>query len=172
MGSPPLHSSSSPSSWLQWTTTSSPTFQRLTLEPTAQTIRTRRNRRCDRGSCGRRGSKRARRAPPRRRCNSPWPPSPKPARRGCEGPSRHDLDLHGLFRRPMPVLAQDPGVHRRRHVTDANPADFVEILFGAAAGDRRPWGEYSWLAQGPAFRLRTGIGLSIATHNQPLRLKA
>jgi hypothetical protein len=38
IGSPPLHSSSSPSSWLQWTTTSSPTFQRFTLEPTAQTM--------------------------------------------------------------------------------------------------------------------------------------
>ena len=38
IGSPPLHSSSSPSSWLQWMTTSSPTFQRFTLEPTAQTM--------------------------------------------------------------------------------------------------------------------------------------
>ena len=38
IGSPPLHSSSSPSSWLQWMTTSSPTFQRLTLAPTAQTM--------------------------------------------------------------------------------------------------------------------------------------
>jgi hypothetical protein len=38
IGSPPLHSSSSPSSWLQWITTSSPTFQRLTLSPTAQTM--------------------------------------------------------------------------------------------------------------------------------------
>jgi hypothetical protein len=38
IGSPPLHSSSSPSSWLQWTTTSSPHFQRFTLRPTAQTI--------------------------------------------------------------------------------------------------------------------------------------
>ena len=47
-----------------------------------------------------------------------------------EGPGRHDLDLHGLFRRPMPVLAHDPGVHRRRHVTERrNFADFVEILF-------------------------------------------
>ena len=38
IGSPPLHSSSSPSSWLQWMTTSSPTFQRFTLSPTAQTM--------------------------------------------------------------------------------------------------------------------------------------
>src|SRR3954454_12256158 len=38
IGSPPLHSSSSPSSWLQWMTTSSPTFQRFTFEPTAQTM--------------------------------------------------------------------------------------------------------------------------------------
>ena len=38
MGSPPLHSSSSPSSWLQCTTTSSPTLKRFTLEPTAQTM--------------------------------------------------------------------------------------------------------------------------------------
>src|SRR4026207_1553596 len=38
VGSPPLHSSSSPSSWLQWMTTSSPTFQRFTLAPTAQTM--------------------------------------------------------------------------------------------------------------------------------------
>ena len=38
IGSPPLHSSSSPSSWLQWMTTSSPTFQRVTFEPTAQTM--------------------------------------------------------------------------------------------------------------------------------------
>src|SRR5229473_3084291 len=35
IGSPPLHSSSSPSSWLQCTTTSSPTFQRFTLAPIA-----------------------------------------------------------------------------------------------------------------------------------------
>ena len=38
IGSPPLHSSSSPSSWLQWMTTSSPTFQRFTLAPIAQTM--------------------------------------------------------------------------------------------------------------------------------------
>ena len=38
MGSPPLQCSSSPSSWLQCTTTSSPTFQRVTFEPTAQTM--------------------------------------------------------------------------------------------------------------------------------------
>ncbi len=34
----PDGSSSWPSSWWQWTTTSSPTFQRFTLEPTAQTM--------------------------------------------------------------------------------------------------------------------------------------
>ena len=38
IGSPPLHSSSSPSSWLQWITTSSPTFQLRTFSPTAQTM--------------------------------------------------------------------------------------------------------------------------------------
>ena len=47
-----------------------------------------------------------------------------------EGPCRHDLDLHGLLGRSMPVLAHDPGIHRRGHVTHRrNLADFVEILF-------------------------------------------
>ena len=46
-----------------------------------------------------------------------------------EGPCRHDLDLHGLFRRSVPFLAHDPGVHRRRHVTHRRDlADFVKIL--------------------------------------------
>src|SRR5580698_10872133 len=46
-----------------------------------------------------------------------------------QGPCGHDFDLHGLLWRSMPVLAHDPGVHRRRHVTERrNLADFVQIF--------------------------------------------
>src|SRR5713226_3493247 len=38
IGSRPLHSGHCPQLWLQWTTTSSPTFQRFTWSPTFQTI--------------------------------------------------------------------------------------------------------------------------------------
>ena len=37
IGSSPLHSAHSPQLWLQWMTTSSPTFQRVTPGPTAAT---------------------------------------------------------------------------------------------------------------------------------------
>ena len=46
-----------------------------------------------------------------------------------EGPGRHDLDLHRLFRRPVPFLAHDPRVHRLRHMAERGDfADLVEIL--------------------------------------------
>ncbi len=46
-----------------------------------------------------------------------------------ERPGRHDLDLHRLFRRPVALLADGPGVHRLRHVAErGNFADLVEIL--------------------------------------------
>ena len=46
-----------------------------------------------------------------------------------ERPGRHDLDLHRLFRRPVPLLADGPGVHRLRHMAQRRDfADFVEIL--------------------------------------------
>ena len=46
-----------------------------------------------------------------------------------ELPGRHDLDLHRLFRRPVPLLADGPGVHRLRHMAErGNFADLVEIL--------------------------------------------
>ena len=46
-----------------------------------------------------------------------------------ELPGRHDLDLHRLFRRPMPLLADGPGVHRLRHMAQRRDfADLVEIL--------------------------------------------
>ena len=84
-----------------------------------------------------------------------------------ERPGRHDLDLHGLLRRPMPVLAHDPRVHRRRNVTERrNLADLVEILdlrrcerLGA------PRGECSWLPHGSFRRGWAGIGFVVAPHN-------
>ena len=42
---------------------------------------------------------------------------------------RHDLQLHGLLRRPVTVAPDDPGVHVLRHVSERrNFPDFVEIL--------------------------------------------
>src|ERR1700722_6665208 len=74
----------------------------------------------------------------------------------------------------MSVLAHDPGVHRRRHMTQRrNLADFVEILvlrrgkrFGAHGTS------VHGSLRGPGGAAGTGIACSIAAHNQPLRLNA
>ena len=46
-----------------------------------------------------------------------------------ELPGRHDFDLHGLVGRTVPLLADGPGIHVLRHMTERrNLADLVEIL--------------------------------------------
>ena len=51
---------------------------------------------------------------------------------GVELPGRHDLDLHGLVGRTVAILADRPGIHVLRHVTERrNLADLVEIFDGA-----------------------------------------
>ena len=54
---------------------------------------------------------------------------------GVELPGRHDLNLHGLVGRTVTLLADRPGIHVFRHVTERRIlADLVEIFDGPAAG--------------------------------------
>ena len=47
----------------------------------------------------------------------------------ADRPGRHHLALHRSFRRPVTLLADRPGVHVRRHVTERRHlADIVEVL--------------------------------------------
>ena len=51
---------------------------------------------------------------------------------GVELPGRHDLDLHGLVGRTVAILADRPGIHVLRHMTERRDlADLVEIFDGA-----------------------------------------
>ena len=55
-----------------------------------------------------------------------------------ERPGRHDLDLHRLLGRTVPLLAHHPGVHRRRHM--AERAEFRRSRRGLSSRRRRKGG--------------------------------
>ena len=165
IGSPPLHSSSSPSSWLQWTTTSSPTFQRFTFDPTAQTIARgvrsgdmvglfvdveHRNRLAERGpDAVVVDARRPSRKPARRGCRAARSARPRPAstaRAGraapCAPPRRTSTPAHGRaggFRRSRRGPSSRP--RSERGLSAAPPPERMAMTFlvtRAAPAGRRP----------------------------------
>ena len=55
-----------------------------------------------------------------------------------EGPGRQHFDLHRLVGLALPFLADGPGIHACRHVSERRDfADLVKVLQGALVGRHR-----------------------------------